>query len=182
MNVILASNSPRRRELLLRENIEFKVIPSNFNEPKNFGLTPSAYVEYLAYNKAKSVFDTHGGVVIGADTVVVLDSEILGKPINESDAICMLRKLSGKTHEVITGYSVVSKDKTVTSHEVTKVTFNELSTNVILNYVKTGSPLDKAGAYGIQDGDFLVKEIIGDKANVVGLPVKAVKKVLLEFI
>ena len=180
--MILASNSPRRRELLLRENIEFKVIPSKFEEPKNFGLSPSAYVEYLAYNKAKSVFDIEGGVVIGADTVVVLDDEILGKPKDESDAVCMLQKLSGKTHEVITGYSVVSKSKTITRHEITKVTFNELSYNVILDYVKTGSPLDKAGAYGIQDGDFLVEEIIGDYDNVVGLPVKAVKKVLSEFI
>lgn len=182
MKIILASNSPRRKELLLRENIDFIVIPSKFEEPKNFGLSPSAYVEYLAYNKAKAVFDIEGGVVLGADTVVVLDSEILGKPKNESDAVCMLQKLSGKTHEVITGYSVVSKDKTITSHEVTKVTFNKLSNSVILDYVKTGSPLDKAGAYGIQDGDFLVKEIVGDKENVVGLPVKAVKKVLSEFI
>ena len=97
MKIILASNSPRRKELLQREGVEFTVIPSDYKECDNFGLTPEKYVEFLAYNKAKAVLDKTGEVVIGADTVVVLDSDILGKPKNENDAAFMLEKLSGKT-------------------------------------------------------------------------------------
>ena len=182
MKIILASNSPRRKELLQREGVEFTVIPSDYKECDNFGLTPEKYVEFLAYNKAKAVLDKTGEVVIGADTVVVLDSDILGKPKNENDAAFMLEKLSGKTHKVITGYAVISKDRQVISNEVTLVTFNNLSKSVIESYVATKSPLDKAGAYGIQDGDFLVKEIKGDYDNVVGLPVTIIKNILTEFV
>lgn len=182
MNIILASNSPRRKELLTRERVEFKVIPSNYNEIENFGLTPEKYVEFLAFNKAKSVFDLHGGIVIGADTVVVLNGKILGKPKNKKDAVLMLKELSNSTHEVITGYSIISREKTIKGYEITKVTFKHLSDKQIIDYVNTGSPLDKAGAYGIQDGDFLVKDIAGDYDNVVGLPVLKIKKLLAEFV
>ena len=182
MNITLASKSPRRKDLLSREGIKFTVKSPDFDEPENFGLSPRKYVEYLAYNKAKSVLDKVGGIVIGADTVVVLDGQVLGKPANESDAEFMLKALSNKTHEVITGYAVISSDKKVISSEVTSVTFNALSDEVIKSYVSTKSPLDKAGAYGIQDGDFLVKEIHGDYDNVVGLPVKLIKNILTEFV
>ena len=182
MNIILASNSPRRKELLAREGVEFKVIPSSYSEIENFGLTPEKYVEFLAFNKAKAVFDLHGGVVIGADTVVVLNGKILGKPKDEDDAKFMLKQLSASTHEVITGYSILSKEKTIKGYEITKVTFKNLTDKQIINYVNTGSPLDKAGAYGIQDGDFLVENIVGDYDNVVGLPVLKIKKLLTEFV
>ncbi len=182
MKVILASNSPRRKELLLRENIDCLVIPPNYNEPENFGLTPQKYVEFLAFNKANSVFEKYGGTVIGADTIVVLQGEILGKPKDESDATRMLKALSGNTHEVMTGYAVISAEKVYKGCETTLVTFNKLSDKQIENYVNTKSPLDKAGAYGIQDGDFLVGKIFGDYDNVVGLPVSKIKEILLEFI
>ena len=154
MKVILASNSPRRKELLLREGVEFITLSPTYDEPKNFGLEPRKYVEFLAYNKAKSVLDKVGDIVIGADTVVVLDGKILGKPTDEKDAKLMLKSLSNKKHEVITGYAVLSKDKEVVDSEVTEVVFNPLSQQQIDDYVATKSPLDKAGAYGIQDGDF----------------------------
>ena len=182
MKVILASNTPRRIELLSREKIEFSVIPSDYAEPENFGISPEKYVEFLAFNKANSVFEKYGGTVIGADTVVVYKGEILGKPKDESDAKRMLKSLSGNTHEVITGYAVISKNKVVKGHEKTFVTFNKLTDLQIENYVNSKSPLDKAGAYGIQDGDFLVSKFLGDYDNVVGLPVTKIKQILAEFI
>ncbi len=178
MNIILASNSPRRKQLLKTILSNFTVIPSDYEEDKSLDLPPEKYAELLAYNKAKSVFDKCGNIVIGADTIVVLGTKILGKPQNEEDAVKMLKSLSGKTHEVITGYAVISKDKTVKGFETTLVTFNVLSDELIKNYVKTGSPLDKAGAYGIQDGVLLVKQIQGDYNNVVGLPIDAINKIL----
>lgn len=182
MKVILASNSPRRKQLLSEIGVDFTVIPSNFIEPKNFGLSPEKYVEFLAKSKAESVFKTHGGVVIGADTVVVYEDKILGKPKNEIDAISMLTSLSNKTHRVITGYAIISENKIISNYEVTYVTFNNLSKRFIEDYVKSGSPLDKAGAYGIQDDDRIVKNIIGDYDNVVGLPTKKIIDALTEFI
>ncbi|MBQ3235640.1 MAG: septum formation protein Maf [Clostridia bacterium] len=181
MKIILASNSPRRRELLSEAGVEFTVIPSDFNEPENDGLSPEKYVEFLAYGKAKSVFEKCGGTVIGADTVVVLNGEILGKPKGVADAKLMLNKLSAKTHEVITGYAVISENSKVCSHEKTFVTFNALSPELIDGYVASGSPLDKAGAYGIQDGVPLVDKIIGDYDNVVGLPTSKILKILTEL-
>ena len=182
MNITLASKSPRRKELLIREGIKFSVVSPDFTEPANFGLTPEKYVEFLAYNKAKSVLEKIGGIVIGADTVVVLDGKILGKPVDEADAEVMLRSLSGKTHKVITGYAIISSDKEVVSSQTTHVTFNCLNEKFIKDYVLTKSPLDKAGAYGIQDNDCLVKDINGDYDNVVGLPVKLIKNILSEFV
>ncbi len=182
MNIILASNSPRRKELLAREGVVFSVVAPNFNEPENFGLSPEKYVEFLAYNKAKSVLEKTGGVVVGADTVVVLGDKILGKPKDEKEAEFMLKSLSNKTHKVITGYAVISSDKEVVSSETTFVTFNLLNEDLIKSYVATKSPLDKAGAYGIQDNEFLVSKIKGDYDNVVGLPVHLIKNILTEFV
>ncbi len=182
MEIILASNSPRRRELLKGAGVNFKVIPSDFVEDKRPELTPCDYAEYLAFSKAKSVLDKNcGSVVIGADTIVVFNGEILGKPSSFENAVDMLKKLSGKKHEVITGYAVITDKKHIVSHEVTKVTFNELSLKFIEDYVKTGSPMDKAGAYGIQDGN-LAKKIDGEYDNVVGLPTKKILKALTEVI
>jgi septum formation protein len=181
MKIILASASPRRKQLLEKHGVEFKVIPSSFNEPKNLDLSPEKYAEYLAFKKAEDVFLKEGGIVIGADTIVVYDNLILGKPKDYDDAIKMLTLLSGKTHKVITGYSIISKDKVVKGCDVTLVTFNNLPNEQITTYVKTKNPLDKAGAYGIQDGD-LVKDISGDYENVVGLPTKIIVEKLKEFL
>ncbi|MBR5439040.1 MAG: septum formation protein Maf [Clostridia bacterium] len=178
MNVILASNSPRRKQLLEEAGLNFKVIPSNFNEEQIEGLSPQKYCQYLAENKAKSVYAGNNSIVIGADTIVVFNGEILGKPKDENDAISMLTKLSNNKHLVITGYAVIKGGKMHSGYEETIVEFNYLSPTLINNYVKSGSPLDKAGAYGIQDGFPLVKNIIGDYNNVVGLPVNKILEIL----
>ena len=178
MEIILASNSPRRRELLANAGVKFTVLPSDFIEDERLDLSPYKYAEYLAENKAQSVLDKNpNAVVIGADTIVVHGGEILGKPTSKAHAIKMLESLSGKEHEVVTGYAVISKNSKIISHEVTRVTFNELSSEFILKYVEGGSPMDKAGAYGIQDGN-LAKFIVGDYDNVVGLPTKKILEAL----
>ena len=182
MNIILASNSPRRKELLKNAGVNFKVIPSNCHEPENVDLTPEKYAEFLSKLKAENVLSSNDAVVIGADTIVVMGDKILGKPTDFDNAVSMLELLSGKTHKVITGYTVASKNKTITSHEVTFVTFNNLTNQQILNYLNEMQPFDKAGAYGIQDGFDLVKQIDGCYDNVVGLPTNKILSVLAEFV
>ncbi len=178
MNVILASNSPRRKKLLEDANVCFEVIPSAIEEKVENYNSVYQLAEILATNKATEVFSKHGGIVIGADTIVSYNGKIFNKPINKQDAIDTLKLLSGKTHEVITGYAIISSEVKIISHEITKVTFNDLSDETILNYVNTGSPLDKAGSYGIQDGFNLVKNIDGSYNNVVGLPVEKIVEIL----
>lgn len=181
MKIILASNSPRRRELLSNAGVDFKVIVSNFVEDEKPELSPYEYAEYLAFSKAQSVLVSNGNsIVIGADTIVVKNGEILGKPRNEQHAKEMLKKLSGSEHEVVTGYAVLTSGKKIISHDITKVIFNELSEEFINDYVNSGSPMDKAGAYGIQDGG-LAKSIVGEYDNVVGLPTKKILKALTEI-
>lgn len=182
MKIILASNSPRRKELLKSANVDFTVIPSNCVEPKNFSLTPEKYAETLSKIKAESVFNKHGGIVIGADTIVVLGNKILGKPNSFTHAFKMLELLSDNVHKVITGYTVISENKIVSGFEVTFVTFNPLTKFQIVDYLNAKKPFDKAGSYGIQDGFNLVKKIDGDYDNVVGLPTKKILSVLTEFV
>ena len=184
MKLILASGSPRRKELLKEYGFDFTVIPSSFNET-NLLLSPELTAKSNALGKAKDVFDTiccDDAVILGADTIVVLGDKILGKPQNTDQAKSMLNALSGKTHLVITGYAIVSKDNVYVDSEITKVTFNQLSDDLIDNYVSTGSPMDKAGAYGIQDGFDLVKEISGSYTNVVGLPIEIIKDKLIKLL
>ena len=181
MKVILASNSPRRKQLLEDAGLTFSVIPSNFNEGKNDGLTPQQYCTLLAEGKAKSVYNGNDCTVIGADTIVSINGEILGKPKNKQDAKKMLETLSGKKHLVITGYAVIINGKMISGYEETEVEFNQLSSSLISEYVESGLPLDKAGAYGIQDGFPLVKNIVGSYDNVVGLPVNKILKILKEI-
>ena len=173
MNIILASSSPRRKEILQMFNLEFNVHPSNIDENINIK-NPYEFVQSLSYNKAKDVSDKNpDSLVIGCDTIVHINDKILGKPVNEEDAFSMLKLLSGKCHEVATGISLVCKNKNInlTSHEITKVYFNNLSDEEILSYIKTGEPLDKAGSYGIQGlASVFVEKIDGCYFNVVGLP------------
>ena len=178
MKVILASNSPRRKQILTDAGFNFTVIPSNVTEPENTTLSPDKYAEYLAELKATDVFNKYGEVVLGADTIVYLDGIILGKPKDKQDAIKTLKLLSGKTHVVCTGFAIITKDKKIISNEKTYVTFNDLSDDVITNYVNSGLCMDKAGSYGIQDGYPLVKEIKGDYQNVVGLPINKIKGII----
>lgn len=175
--LILASNSPRRRELL-KELCEFEVIPSRFEERAE-NLTAEETVLKFAAGKAEEVLSRFPKrFVLGADTVVALEGEILGKPENEEDAAAMLRRLSGKTHSVFTGVCLVGGGQKFLESVETRVTFFPLSEELISAYVKSGLPLDKAGAYGIQDGFPLVKSYEGQYSNVVGLPVQTVRELL----
>lgn len=179
--IILASQSPRRRELLRYITDEFEIKVSDVDETLPEGISPAEAVLYLSRIKAQP-FASPDDTVIGADTVVAIDGEILGKPANKEDAALMLRKLSGKTHSVFTGVTVIKDEKTKSFFVETKVKFFELSDSEIEKYVKTGEPLDKAGAYGIQGyGCLLVEKIDGDYFNVVGLPVSKLNQVLMSI-
>jgi septum formation protein len=180
MKIILASNSPRRKELLEKHKISFVVKPSNVNEVIDKNLSVYENVMNLAKIKALDVFNRNQEeVVLAADTIVVYENEILGKPIDEMDAFRMLKLLSGKTHEVITGVALFSEDSQIIDYEVSKVTFNKITEEEILEYIKTKEPMDKAGSYAIQGiGSKFVKSYEGEFDNIVGLPMKLVLKML----
>ncbi len=182
MRYILASASPRRRELFSLIIPEFEVIPAKSEEKFNMSLFPEQVALSVAESKCDEVFNKNpDAVVVGCDTIVVLDGEILGKPKDSEDAVKTLKRLSGKTHFVITAVCVQNKHKKLLEFEKTEVRFNTLSDDFIKIYVDSGSPLDKAGSYGIQDGG-LVKEYFGSYTNVVGLPVSLMKKMLEEVL
>ena len=183
MSVVLASASPRRRELLQTAGVEFTVKVSDADEHIDPDTPPHEAVMALARQKAQTVAKScPGDLVIGADTVVVYDGAILGKPADAADAARMLRMLSGKTHVVYTGVCLLYGKKEETFFEQTQVTFYPLTEQEIEAYVATGEPMDKAGAYGIQGrGCTLVQRICGDYFNVVGLPVAAVCRRLREY-
>lgn len=171
--IILASSSPRRRELLSKAEVKFDICIKSVDETVPEGMSPAEGAEHTAAVKAMAVaFMNTEAVVIGADTIVVLGDEILGKPKDKADAADMLKKLSGKEHEVITGVCLAYKGKYETFHCSSKVKFYELTDDEIRHYVASGEPMDKAGAYGIQGkGMMLVESINGDYCNIVGLPV-----------
>lgn len=172
--IILASNSPRRKSLLELIDLPFKVITSSVHEDFNINLKPIEFAKHYANLKALDVArERPDNLVIGADTIVVLDDEIIGKPIDENDSKLMLRKLSGRTHTVITGVSLVWQEKSFVDsfYEETKVTFHKLTDEQIQYYVDNYHPLDKAGSYGIQDWFAVcVKKIDGCFYNVMGMP------------
>lgn len=174
--LVLASASPRRREILARFVNRFEVIPSHASEECNLK-NPADYALELAQRKAREVYSRAGGTVIGADTVVSVDGRILGKPRDREEAIGMLRLLSGRVHRVTTGYCIVHNGGEITGTVTTEVKFRELDGDIIRAYVETGEPMDKAGAYGIQGkGGLLVEWIRGDYYNVVGFPLEIVWK------
>ena len=182
MRYVLASASPRRKELFSLIVPEFEVIPSSGEEKFNMSLFPEHIACSVAEGKCDEVFSANpDAVVIGCDTIVVLAGEILGKPKDAEDAVNTLKRLSGKIHFVITAVCVRTKHKKLLQFEKTEVKFNVLSEDFIKSYVESGSPLDKAGSYGIQDGG-LVKEYYGSYTNVVGLPVTLVKNMLEEVL
>jgi septum formation protein len=178
--LILASASPRRAELLRNAGISFTVDPAHIAEEPSPGESPLAYAQRLARDKALAVLARHPEVtVLGADTVVVVDEHLLEKPTDAADAARMLRLLSGRKHEVITGVCVANSGFQQTEAEVTQVTFVPLSEEEIAFYVGTGEPMDKAGAYAIQGiASRWAKQIIGCYFNVVGLPVPRVYRLL----
>ncbi len=182
--VILASRSPRRQELIRHITEEFEVMVSCVDEVLPEGISPEDAPVYLARLKADTVASSHPGrVVIGADTVVILDDEILSKPTDSSDAFAMLSRLSGRTHTVVTGCCITDGVRTVCFSEKTRVTFYRLTDREIAEYIATGDPFDKAGAYGIQGGAMLfVRGIEGDYFNVMGLPVGLLYRKLHDFL
>ena len=174
MDIILASQSPRRRELLEHMGVEFRVVTPDIDEHMERELPPDELVRRISAEKARAVAAQAGpdAIVIAADTVVALDGAVLGKPADELEAFKMLSTLSGCRHQVYTGLTVLRGQEMHTVSEETAVTFRELSEKEITNYIRTGEPMDKAGAYGIQGyGALLVEGIQGDYYNVMGLPV-----------
>ena len=185
MKIILASQSPRRKELLERMGIQdFETISPNVDESAFHGLPPEELVRRLSAEKAAAVAGKVGedAIVIAADTVVALEGAVLGKPADELDAFKMLSALSGVRHQVYTGVTICRGGEKQTAHEVTDVTFRELSEREIEDYISTGEPMDKAGAYGIQGyGALLIQGISGDYYNVMGLPVCRLSGMLARF-
>lgn len=182
MKIILASASPRRKEILQNTKLKFDIQKSHIKEVILENESPESMVVRLAYEKAFDVAEKNRDkLIIGADTIVVLGDEILGKPKDEEDAFDMIQKLSNKTHRVITGISLVNlnQGKVINDYVVSYVTFKDLSEDSIKDYINTKESLDKAGAYGIQGyGALLVDNIQGDYFNIVGLPISRLSDLL----
>lgn len=184
--LILASASPRRKALLRQLGLQFEVKESGVLEDVIDGAGPEEYVTMLSKKKAASVASAeNNAIVIGADTIVVIDGTILNKPSDIEDAVAMLTKLSGRTHRVYTGFTLFDKPSNnyVSAVEATDVTFRKLDAGEISDYVQSGSPMDKAGSYGIQDdfGAVFVQRISGCFYNVVGFPLARFYTALREF-
>ncbi len=171
--LVLASRSPRRAELLSRLGLDFEIIPAEIDETYIDNEMPAAHAERLAREKAITVAALHpDALVLGSDTIVIVDQDVLGKPRDAADAVAMLRRLSGRQHEVFTGVAVAFRDQVFSSLESVSVRFRRLDLETCKRYVETGESMDKAGAYGIQGfGSALVESIAGDYFAVMGLPV-----------
>ena len=179
--LVLASQSPRRRELIAAAGIEFIVRPVNVPEQHRAGESPEDYVRRLAEAKASAVPCSDGEIVLGADTVVVVAGQILEKPVDAADAVRMLCLLSGREHEVITGICLAGSGRKIVDTASTRVRFIELTAREIDDYVASGEPMDKAGAYAIQGlASKFIDRIEGEYSNVVGLPVALVYRHLTE--
>ena len=180
MKLILASRSPRRAELLAAAGISFEVLAADIDETPRANETPEAYVERLAIEKASAVLALRpGAMVLGADTTVVIDRLILGKPENEAEATEMLRRLRGRVHDVFTGVAVVDASGVRSAVERTRVWFDPMTDEDISWYVASGEPVDRAGGYAIQGlASRFVSRIEGSYTNVVGLPVAVVSSIL----
>ncbi len=183
--IILASASPRRKELMKKLAIPFEVKVSNFEEFIDSTIDPHTLAKKLSLGKAQAVAsDCKNSIIIGADTFVVCQGEIMGKAHNNEEAMVMLNKLNGKPHFVITGFTVIDTKthKTVSNSEQSTVYFKKLQKKEIDDYIKSGEPLEKAGAYAIQGlGAKIVKSYEGDYDNIVGLPINSLSKTLTEF-
>lgn len=184
VKIVLASKSPRREELLKYITDDFEILPADCEEVLPEGVEVFDVPEFLAVQKAMNVSKKRpDAMVIGCDTVVIVDGEILGKPHTEEKAFEMLKKLSGKAHNVVSGVCICYKGKTMSFSQNTLVGFYPLSDEEILSYIRECNPLDKAGSYGIQDrGGLFVKEIIGDYYNIVGFPIARLSKEMEKMI
>lgn len=185
MDIILASASPRRKEILGNTKLKFSIIKSDIDEVIYEGESPTQAVMRLAFEKCMDIASKHEqDLVIGADTIVVLDDKILGKPKDEKEAYDMIKSLSNNTHQVITGIGLINlgNNKKVIDYVVSNVKFKDLSEEDIIDYINTKESLDKAGAYGIQGyGAMLVEEIRGDYFNIVGLPISRLSDLLKKY-
>lgn len=183
--LILASNSPRRAEILNLAKVPYRVKTPDYHEKLLNSEKPEILVQKNSMKKVESISHlVKSGLILGADTIVVLEDEILGKPQDEKEAFSMLKKLNGKWHQVYSGVALLNKknSRQTTGYEVTKVKFNTLTDSQIQDYIQTGDPLDKAGAYGIQEkGAYLVEKIEGNFDNVMGLPLNKVKELLSQI-
>lgn len=185
MDIVLASKSPRRRDILEKFGYSFSVEASNEAEVIPENAKPCEIVKSLALQKASSVFkrleDKGQKVVIGADTIVVSDGKILLKPKDEKEQIKMLKSLSSRSHEVLTGFAIITENRVVCDYDKSQVFFNNLSDKTVYDYASSGLGLDKAGGYGVQDGFNLVEKIDGSYYNVVGLPIEKIKEYFNEL-
>jgi len=182
MKIVLASQSPRRKELLGLFHIPFTVRVADVDETMDDTLSPYDAVAQISRKKAQAAQQSEDELIIAADTIVVCKEQILGKPRDEADARRMLRLLSGTEHQVMTGMTVLKGDRCVVCTEVADVHFRSLSDTQINAYIQTGEPMDKAGSYGIQGGAALfVEKIVGDYYNIMGLPVCRLGQILEEF-
>lgn len=181
--IVLASGSPRRQELLQRMGIsDFTIRVPQVEEYFPAGLTPQVTVCYISREKSQAVDAAEDEIVITADTMVFLDDRKLGKPADEREALEMLTALQGRRHTVCTGVTVRQDDRVLTRAQSTQVWFREATTEELKNYIRSGEPMDKAGAYGVQGlGALLVERIDGDFFNVMGLPVLLLSRMLAEF-
>lgn len=183
---ILASGSPRRRELIKKLNLDFEIMPSRYEEELDNRHFSYEKIEKLAYDKALEVANrlTEPAIIVGADTVVVLDKRILTKPIDRNDAFNTLKALSNREHEVVTGMAIIDKyqNKSIIRSVTTKVAFNNLTDEMINFYIDNYKPFDKAGSYGIQElPEGFVNYLVGNEENVIGLCTTALKEMLVQL-
>ena len=182
--IILASQSPRRQQLMHSITEDFVVEVSHIDEDSSLMLPPLEAVKDIAKRKGLEISKKHPhDLVLSADTIVVIDNQIIGKPVDEADAKRILNLLSNRTHQVFTAFYLIKDNKEYEEVVISEVTFNKLSEQLIDDYIKSGSPMDKAGAYGAQDNnDFkLIKNISGSVTNVIGFPVDEIKKAIEQF-
>jgi len=181
LKLLLASQSPRRAELIRQAGLSFEIVVPNVEEIQLPGEAPASFVGRMAREKAENIA-AENAIILAADTVVIADTRILGKPVDAEDAAAMLRLLGGRTHQVMTGVYLRFPDRTDGFHVETRVTFRDLSDQEIADYVATGEPMDKAGAYAIQGGAAkMIRRIEGSHSNVIGLPVCEVMEALARF-
>lgn len=180
--LVLASQSPRRREILTAAGIEFVVRPANVVEERRADESASEYVRRVAFDKASAVQRAPDEIVLGADTEVVIDDQVFGKPKDAADAARMLKLLSGRAHDVISGICLIARDRTIVDSASTRVWFEPMTDADIDEYVASGEPMDKAGAYAIQGlASKFISRIEGEYFNVVGLPIALVYRTLREL-
>jgi len=183
--IILASDSPRRRDILKLTGLNFSVHASTYDEDLDLPLRPRELARYLSRKKAEAVANKHrNAIIIAADTFIVIKDRLIGKPRNESDAVKILKMLNGKAHSVITGFTIIDTEssKTLSRSIATRVFFRKLDKGEINTYVRSGEPLDKAGAYAVQGlGAVFIEKIEGDFFNVMGLPLCALTESLKKF-